>query len=123
MSENTRLPLRLGVRLCLAESLFHCRSIFFIYIVDPSGRDIFLKMAPTNRKVAVSRHPICCNCSSWVQFVSSGCGKTWAETRGESFCIYVQGMHRGEGFGERSGMAEADGGRNDGECNWTASGR
>ena len=39
-------------------------------------------MAPKKRKVAVSKHLICCNCSSWVHFVSSGCGKTWAETRG-----------------------------------------
>ena len=34
--------------------------------------------------------------------------------RGE-FCVHVQGVHRGDGFGERSGMAEADGGRHDGE--------
>ena len=35
----------------------------------------------------------------------------------------MQGMHRGEGFGEISGRAEADGGRHDGEglipdCDW-----
>ena len=34
--------------------------------------------------------------------------------RGE-FCVYVQGVHRGYGFGERSGRSEADGGRHDGE--------
>ena len=34
--------------------------------------------------------------------------------RGE-FCVYVQGVHRGDDFGERSGRAEADGGRHDGE--------
>ena len=45
-------------------------------------------MAPKKRKVAVSRHLICCKCSSKVQFVSSGCGKTWAETRGES-CVFT----------------------------------
>ena len=39
--------------------------------------------------------------------------------RGE-FCVYVQGVHRGDGFGERSGRAEADGGRHDGEGCWTA---
>ena len=48
-------------------------------------------MAPKKRKIAVSRHLICCNCSSWVQFVSSGCGKTWAETRGESFVFTCKG--------------------------------
>ena len=42
-------------------------------------------MAPKKRKVAVSRHLICCNYSSSVQFVIYVCGKTWAETREESF--------------------------------------
>ena len=57
-------------------------------------------MAPKKRKVAVSKHLICCNCSSWVHFVNSGCGKTWAETRGESFvftckgCIEVKGLEK-----------------------------
>ena len=35
----------------------------------------------------------------------------------------MQGVHRGEGFGERSGRAEADGGRHDGEGYRTAIGR
>ena len=35
----------------------------------------------------------------------------------------MQGMHRGEVFGEISGRAEADGGRNDGEGYRTAIGR
>ena len=48
-------------------------------------------MAPKKRKVAVSRHLICCNCSSWVHFVSSGCGKTWAETREECFVFTCKG--------------------------------
>ena len=48
-------------------------------------------MAPKKRKVAVSRHLICCNCSSWVHFVSSGCGKTWAVTRGKSFVFTCKG--------------------------------
>ena len=48
-------------------------------------------MAPKKRKVAASRHLVCRNCSSWVQFVSSGCGKTWAETRGESFSFTYKG--------------------------------
>ena len=57
-------------------------------------------MAPKKRKVAVSKHLICCNCSCWVHFVSSGCGKTWAETRGESFvftckgCTEVKGLEK-----------------------------
>ena len=38
--------------------------------------------------------------SCWVHFVSSGCGKTWAETRGESFvftckgCTEVKGLEK-----------------------------
>ena len=48
-------------------------------------------MAPKKRKVAASRHLVCRNCSSCVQFVSSGCGKTWAETRGESFVFTCKG--------------------------------
>ena len=57
-------------------------------------------MAPKKRKVAVSKHLICCNCSCWVHLVSSGCGKTWAETRGESFvftckgCTEVKGLEK-----------------------------
>ena len=31
------------------------------------------------------------NCKSWVDFKSSGCGKTWAETRGESFAFTCKG--------------------------------
>ena len=86
MSENTRLPL--GVRLCLAGYLFF---IVFIYIVDPSGCGRFLRMAPKKRKVAVNRHLLCCNCSSWVHCVSSGCGKTWADTRGDSVVFTCKG--------------------------------
>ena len=71
--------------------MFQCRSIVFIYIVDTSGRDRFHRMAPKKRKVAVSRHLICCNCSSWVHVMSSGCVKTWAETRGEGFVFTCKG--------------------------------
>ena len=48
-------------------------------------------MAPNRRKVVASRHLVCGNCSSWIQFESSGCGKTWAETRGESFAFTCKG--------------------------------
>ena len=44
-------------------------------------------MAQKKGKVAANRHLVFRNCSSWVQFVSSGCGKTWAETRGASFAF------------------------------------
>ena len=55
-------------------------------------------MAPKKRKVAVSKHLICCNCCSWVHFVSSGCGKTWAETRGERFMFTCKGCTEVKGL-------------------------
>ena len=55
-------------------------------------------MAPKKRKAAVSRHRICCNCSSWVPFVRSGCGKTWAESRGESFVFTCKGCTEVKGL-------------------------
>ena len=36
-------------------------------------------------------HMVCCNCRNWVQVESSGCGKTWDETRGESFACMCKG--------------------------------
>ena len=48
-------------------------------------------MAPNRRKVVASRHLVCGNCRSWIQFESSGCGRTWAETRGESFAFTCRG--------------------------------
>ena len=48
-------------------------------------------MAPNRRKVVASRHLVCGNCRSWIQFESSGCGRTWAETRGESFAFTCKG--------------------------------
>ena len=38
-----------------------------------------------------SRHLVSGNCSNWIQFERSGCGKTWAETRGESFAFTCKG--------------------------------
>ena len=48
-------------------------------------------MAAGKRKVLARRHLVCCNCSSWVEFKSSGCGKTWAETRGDSYEFTCKG--------------------------------
>ena len=50
-------------------------------------------MGQIKRKVVpvASRHLVCLNCKSWVDFKSSGCGKTWAETRGESFAFTCKG--------------------------------
>ena len=51
----------------------------------------FLRMAPGKRKVRASMHLVCCNYRSWVQCESSGCGKTWPETRGDSFAFTCKG--------------------------------
>ena len=48
-------------------------------------------MAPKKRKITASRHLVCGNCRSWIQFESSGCGKTWAETRGKGFGFTCKG--------------------------------
>ena len=50
-------------------------------------------MGQSKRKVVpvASRHLVCLNGRSWVDFKSSGCGKTWAETRGESFSFTCKG--------------------------------
>ena len=48
-------------------------------------------MAPKKRKITASRHLLCGNCRSWIQFESSGCGKTWAETRGKGFEFTCKG--------------------------------
>ena len=53
----------------------------------PSGTT--LQLAVNSRKFHCC--PCCCKCSSWVEFKSSGCGKTWAETRGESFEFTCKG--------------------------------
>ena len=47
--------------------------------------------APKKRKITASRHLVCGNCRSWIQFESSGCGKTWAETRGKGFEFTCKG--------------------------------
>ena len=50
-------------------------------------------MGQSKRKVVplASRNLVCLNCKSWVDFKRSGCGKTWAETRGESFAFTCKG--------------------------------
>ena len=48
-------------------------------------------MAPKKRKITAGRHLVCGNCRSWIQFESSGCGKTWAETRGKGFEFTCKG--------------------------------
>ena len=42
-------------------------------------------MAPSKRQLKATRHLICGSCSNWVDFVKSGCEKSWAEVQADSF--------------------------------------
>ena len=42
-------------------------------------------MAPCKRQLKATRHLICGSCSNWVDFVKSGCEKSWAEVQADSF--------------------------------------
>ena len=48
-------------------------------------------MAPCKRQVKATRHLICTNCSNWVDFVKSGCEKSWAEVQADSFSFECRG--------------------------------
>ena len=42
-------------------------------------------MAPCKRQLKATRHLICGRCSNWVDFVKSGCEKSWAGVKADSF--------------------------------------
>ena len=51
-------------------------------------------MAPCKRQVKATRHLICNSCSNWVDFVKSGCEKSWAEVQADSFSFECRGCTR-----------------------------
>ena len=51
-------------------------------------------MAPCKRQLKATRHLICGSCSNWVDFVKSGCEKTWAEVQADSFSFECRGCAR-----------------------------
>ena len=51
-------------------------------------------MAPCKRHVKANRHLICSNCSNWVDFVKSGCEKSWAEVQADSLSFDCRGCMR-----------------------------
>ena len=51
-------------------------------------------MAPCKRQVKATRHLICNGCSNWVDFVKSGCEKSWAEVQADSFSFECRGCMR-----------------------------
>ena len=48
-------------------------------------------MAPCKRQLKATRHLICGSCSNWVDFVKSGCDKSWAEVQADSFSFECRG--------------------------------
>ena len=48
-------------------------------------------MAPCKRQLKATRHLICGSCSNWVDFVKSGCEKSWAESQADSFSFECRG--------------------------------
>ena len=51
-------------------------------------------MAPWKRQKKATRHLICNSCSNWVDFVRSGCDKSWAEVQVDSFSFERRGCTR-----------------------------
>ena len=51
-------------------------------------------MAPCKRQVKATRHLICNSCSNWVDFLKSGCEKSWAEVQADSFSFECRGCTR-----------------------------
>ena len=48
-------------------------------------------MAPCKRQLKATRHLSCGSCSNWVDFVKSGCEKSWAEVQADSFSFECRG--------------------------------
>ena len=48
-------------------------------------------MAPCKRQLKATRHLICGSCSNLVDFVKSGCEKSWAEVQADSFSFECRG--------------------------------
>ena len=48
-------------------------------------------MATCKRQVKATRHLICSSCSKWVDFVKSGCEKSWADAQADSFSYECRG--------------------------------
>ena len=51
-------------------------------------------MVPCKRQVKATRHLICSSCSNWVDFVKSGCEKSWTKVKADSFSFECSGCTR-----------------------------
>ena len=77
-------------------------------------------MAPCKRQLKATRHLICGSCSNWVDFVKSGCEKSWAEVQADSFSFECKGCTKMKelevGLEELRLLVEAMVGREQGGC-------
>ena len=77
-------------------------------------------MAPCKRQLKATRHLICGSCSNWVDFVKSGCEKSWAEVQADSFSFECRGCTKmkelEEGLEELRLLVVAMVGREQGGC-------
>ena len=65
-------------------------------------------MAPILSRVVASRHLVCGNCGSLYPVRDLGVLEIMRGYKMGWICVYVQGVQRGGGLGERSGRSEAD---------------
>ena len=66
-----------------------------LYKANVASRvSMYCFMTPCKRKVKATRHLTCNSCSNWVDFVKSGCEKSWAEVQADSFSFECRGCTR-----------------------------
>ena len=53
-------------------------------------------MAPCKQQVKATMPLICGSCSNWVDFVKSGCEKSWAKVQADSFSFECRGCAKME---------------------------
>ena len=63
----------------------------YIHICHHIRPKLNCMMAPCKRQLKATRHLICGSCSNWVDFVKSGCEKSWAEVQADSFSFECRG--------------------------------
>ena len=79
------------------QNVFVSQFLSFIYFHTKIRLSISFVMAPCKRHLKATRHLICSSiliCSNWVDFVKSGCEKSWAEIQADSFSFECRGCTR-----------------------------
>ena len=70
-------------------------------------------MAPCKWQVKATRHLICSRYRNWVDFVKSGCEKSWAEVQADNFSFECRGCTR---MKELGGTVDDKVGEDDKRC-------